>query len=109
MIIILPTITSGEKSFISENLGRANFFYVYDTEKSIGEVYTNKNLEQPHGVGIKTAEFILNHRADVLITPRIGDKSLDLLKGKVKIFKSTNKIVKENISSYLNGELEELI
>ena len=108
MIIVLPTKTSGEKSFISENLGRANYFYVYDSEKAIGEVYVNENLEQPHGVGIKTAEFILKHKADVLITPRIGDKSLDLLKGRVKMFKSIDKIVKDNIASFLNGELEEL-
>ncbi|MFA7076012.1 MAG: NifB/NifX family molybdenum-iron cluster-binding protein [Candidatus Izemoplasmatales bacterium] len=109
MIIVLPTKTSGEKSFISDNLGRANYFYVYDTEKNTGEVYINKNLDQPHGVGIKTAEFILNHHADVLITPRIGDKTLDLLKGRVKLYIATDKIVKENISSYLNNDLEELI
>jgi predicted Fe-Mo cluster-binding NifX family protein len=108
MRILLPTKTSGEKSFISENLGRANYFYLYDTEKSMGETYINENLNQPHGVGIKSAEFILNKKADVLITPRIGEKSLDLLAGKVKIYKSTDKIVKENIASFLNGELEEL-
>ena len=108
MIIILPTKTSGEKSFISENLGRSNYFYVYDTDKEIGEVFINKHLDQPHGVGIKIAEFILNHKADVLITPRVGEKSLDLLKGNVKIYKSTEKIVKENILSYLNSDLEEL-
>jgi predicted Fe-Mo cluster-binding NifX family protein len=108
MIIVLPTKTSGEKSFISENLGRANYFYVYDTDTKLGKVYVNKNLESPHGVGIKTAEFILNQKAAVLITPRVGDKSLELLQGKVKMYKSTDKIVKENIALYLNGELEEL-
>ena len=108
MIIILPTQTSGEKSFISENFARANFFYVYDTEQSVGHVYVNENLNSPHGVGIKTAEFILNKKCEVLITPRIGDKSLDLLKGHVKIYKSTDKIVKDNIQSYLNDELERL-
>jgi predicted Fe-Mo cluster-binding NifX family protein len=108
MIIVLPTKTSGEKSFISENLGRANYFYVYDTEKNQGEVYVNKHLNQPHGVGIKTAEFILNQKADVLITPRVGEKSLELLKGNVRIYASTDKIVKENINSFLSDELEEL-
>jgi predicted Fe-Mo cluster-binding NifX family protein len=108
MIIILPTKTSGEKSFISDNLGRANFFYVYDSDKKTGEVYINEHLDNPHGVGIKTAEFILNHKADLLITPRVGDKSFDLLKGKLKIYKSTDKIVKDNIESFFSGELEEL-
>ena len=108
MIIILPTKTSGEKSFISDNLGRANYFYVYDSDKEKGEVYVNKHLNQPHGVGIKIAEFILNQKADVLISPRVGEKSLELLKGNVRIYASTEKIVKENINSFLNDELEEL-
>jgi predicted Fe-Mo cluster-binding NifX family protein len=108
MIIIIPTKTSGEKSFISDNLGRANYFYVFDSNKNIGEVYINKHLDNPHGVGIKTAEFILNKHSDVLITPRVGEKSLELLKGKVKIYKSIDKIVKENIASFFNNDLEEL-
>ncbi|MDD3129334.1 MAG: NifB/NifX family molybdenum-iron cluster-binding protein [Candidatus Izemoplasmatales bacterium] len=108
MIIVLPTKTSGEKSFISENFGRANYFYVYDTEKKLGEVYVNENLDNPHGVGIKTAEFVLKHKADVLITPRIGGKSQEILIDKVKMYQATDKIVKENIESFLNGELKEL-
>jgi len=108
MIIVLPTKTSGEKAFISDNLGRANYFYVYDTEAKLGKVYMSKNLDSPHGVGIKTAEFILNQNADILITPRVGDKTLELLQGRVKMFKPTDKIVKDNIASFLNGELEEL-
>lgn len=108
MIIVLPTKTSGEKSFISENLGRASYFYVYDTENKTGKVYVNKNLESPHGVGIKTAEFILNQKTDILITPRVGDKSLELLQGKVKMYKPVDKIVKDNIALFLNGELEGL-
>lgn len=109
MIIVLPTKTSGEKSFVSENFGRSSYFYVYDTEKQIGETYINEYLENPHGVGIKTAEFVLKHKADIVISPRVGEKSMDLLQGKVRIFLPNDSIVKDNIKAFIEGELKELI
>lgn len=109
MIITLPTITSGEKSFISEKFGRCNFFYVYDTETGLGQVYTNAHKDDQGGAGIKAAEFVLNHKTDVLITPHVGEKTIAVLKTTdIKIFHSTSEIVKKNIESYLNNELEEL-
>lgn len=109
MIIVIPTKTSGEKSFISDNFGRCNFFYVYNTETKTGEVYINDNKDGQGGVGIKSAEFVLNKKADVLITPRVGEKALDVLKSTdLLIMASTDQIVKDIIQSYLNGELKEL-
>lgn len=109
MIIVIPTKEVGEKSFVSNNLGRANFFFVYDSEKKIGESYENTFKNEAHGAGVKTAEFLFKQKADVLITPRVGEKALELLLNtNVKIVKSTEKIVSENIKDYLKGVLEEL-
>lgn len=108
MIIALPTKTSGEKSFISDQFGRSNFFYIYNTETKTGQVYENEYKNAQGGVGVKASEFLLNKDVDVLIAPRVGEKALGVLKGNLKIFKCTDKIVKENIASYLNGELKEL-
>ena len=109
MIIALPTKTSGEKSFVSEHFGRSNYFYIYNTETKLGEAYINANKDGQGGVGIKSCEFILNKDVEVLITPSVGEKSLKVLnEGEIKIYKCTDKIVKENIESYLNGELKEL-
>ncbi|XMB73156.1 NifB/NifX family molybdenum-iron cluster-binding protein [Mycoplasmatota bacterium WC30] len=109
MIIALPTKTSGEKSFISEHFGRSNFYYIYNTETATGKVYINPFKDAQGGAGIKASEFILQHNTDVLITPRVGEKALKVFKAsEISIYKSTDKIVKENIASYLNKELEEL-
>ncbi len=109
MIIVMPTKTSGEKSFISDHFGRCNFFYVFDTELNKGEVYINKYKDGQGGVGIKSAEFVLSKKADVLITPQVGEKALNVLQSaNLKIYKSTDQIVKDNIVCYLNGELKEL-
>ncbi len=109
MKIVLPTKTSGEKSFIDDHFGRCNFFYVYDTDKEIGEVYINEFKDGQGGVGIKAVEFILNKKVDVLITPRVGEKAMKILSTTdVKLYKNTDKIVKDNIASFINGELKEL-
>ncbi len=107
MIVALPTETSGEKSFISEHFGRSNFYYIYNTETATGEVFINPFKDAQGGAGIKASEFILEHKTDVLITPRVGEKALRVFKSSaIVMYKSTDKIVKENIASFLNKELE---
>ncbi len=109
MKIVIPTRENNDKSLVSDQLGRTNYFYVYDSENHTGVFYENTYLKENHGAGVKTAEFILKEKADVLITPRIGEKALDiLLETKVKMYKSTGKVVKENIKDLLSGVLEEL-
>lgn len=109
MILFIPTQTDSDKSLVSEQLGRANFFYVYDTDKKDGVFYKNSFLNENHGAGVKTAEFIIKQKANVLLTPRVGEKALDiLLDTDVKMYKTNGKVVKEIINDFLNQKLEEL-
>jgi len=109
MIVVIPTKDVGEKSVVSDQLGRTKYFNVYDTDALSGKVFNNISKNENHGAGVKTVEFLLNQNADILITPRVGKKALDLLlETDVKIYQSNAKIVKENIKDFLNDELEEL-
>lgn len=109
MIIFIPTRDNTEKSIASEQLGRANYFYIYDTSTDQGLFYENTFKNENHGAGVKTIEFMIKENVDVLITPRVGEKSLDLLlDSNVKIYKSNGKIVKEMIRDLLDKELEAL-
>ncbi len=107
MIIALPCVNKEENAFVSENLGRTNYFYIYDTNLKSGEFFANDRKDQTHGAGIKTAEFLLQNKVEVLITPRVGEKALDVLRGNLKIFLSENKSIEENIELYLKNELKE--
>ena len=109
MVLFIPTQGDSEKAMVSEQLGRANYFYVYWTDEHKGKFYKNTFLNENHGAGVKTAEFILKNKTDVLITPRVGEKVYDLLADTtVKCVKPNGKIVKEVIQDYLQGELEDL-
>jgi predicted Fe-Mo cluster-binding NifX family protein len=108
MIITIPCVTGDKDSIVSDNFGRANFFYIFDTEKNQGQIFENEKKIQPHGVGIKTAEFILSKKTDVLIAPRVGEKAFDLLRDNLKIYLSDNVGASKNIELFLAGKLEEL-
>jgi predicted Fe-Mo cluster-binding NifX family protein len=103
MIILLPTKTSGEKSFLSENVSNCNFFYVYNTDHEYGEVYINDEL-------LSADKLIEDKKVDILI---VLEKEEDLLKKLnntgLNIYQGINKIVKDNISSLLEGHLNQII
>ncbi|QLY40692.1 dinitrogenase iron-molybdenum cofactor biosynthesis protein [Hujiaoplasma nucleasis] len=109
MKILIPSKEKNDKSLVSDQLGRTTYFYLYDTDIHEGQFIENLYVKENHGAGVKTAEFILKNHVDYLITPRIGEKALDLLLDtQVKIYQSNGKIVKENIKDLLSGTLEEL-
>jgi len=109
MIIFIPARKDSNKSLVSEQLGRANFFYVFDTDTKTEQIYDNHFKLENHGAGVKTVEFILKQNTDCLITPRVGEKSLELLLDTdVKIYKANGKIIKEIISDLHHDNLEEL-
>lgn len=110
MIIILPVKENTENTRVSEHFGRTNYFFIYDTDLKTIDLISNKNKDGQGGVGIKSSEFILDSDAEVLITPRVGEKALRVLKDSgIKIFKAVDQTALENIELYLKGELEGLI
>lgn len=109
MKIALPTVDNKENTKVSEHFGRSNYFFFYDTTSKTFEVVPNKNKDGQGGVGIKSSELILNSDIDVLITPRLGEKALRVLReGNIEIMKTVDKTALENIELYLKGELEGL-
>jgi len=109
MIIALPTVDKTENTKVSEHFGRSNCFFFYDTDQKTFEVIENKNKDGQGGVGIKSSEFILDKNTDVLITPRLGEKALRVIKDSgVTIMKTVDKTALENIELYFKGELEGL-
>ena len=108
MIIAIPTSTSGEKSFVSEHFSKCNYFYIFDTETNEGHAYNNKFKKNSHGGGRSVANFLLSLGAKVIIVKEMGPGAMESVGDKAEVFKATDKIVKENIDSYLKQELKKL-
>jgi predicted Fe-Mo cluster-binding NifX family protein len=73
----------GEKldSLVDPRFGRATRFILYDTETASCEAISNaQGMDAAQGAGIKAAETISRHGAQVLITGHCGPNAFEALK-----------------------------
>jgi predicted Fe-Mo cluster-binding NifX family protein len=109
MKIMLPVDNNNYDAHVSNQLGRSEFFLVYDMDNSQGDFYKNEYKNENHGAGVKTAEFILKNKCHALITPRVGERALEiLLETDVKIYQSIDGSVTDNLQALKTNNLEVL-
>lgn len=106
MKIAIPVNEKSMKAKVSENFGRAEYFLIYDLDSKGNDFIDNKAASTPGGAGIIAAQTVVDSGVDVLITPRCGKNAADvLLAGGVKIYKSEDISVEENIEKLKEKEL----
>lgn len=109
MRIAIPVGEKKEKADIYETFGRAPYFLIYETDSKDIVFIDNENNQGQGGVGIKTAQLMLDNNIDSVIVPRCGENATNVLKsGKVKIFKMVGTSVGENLQAFQEGKLSEL-
>ena len=66
---------------VDSRFGRASKFLLVDTEKMAFELIENiQSLDLPQGAGIQTAQNIIQHSPDVVLTGNCGPKAFKVLK-----------------------------
>lgn len=89
--------------------GRAPYMLFADTDCGQLEVLANPAAEAQGGAGIKAAQFLVDNKADVLITVRCGENAAEVFQeAEVEIYKASPLTAEENVKQYLAGELEKL-
>ena len=107
MKIIIP-LDENQKD-VCVSFGRTPLFLLYDTETKEKECLVNPAAEAEGGAGILAAQFVVDHKAQVLITVRCGENAAEVLKAAgIKICKSAAVDAMENVALYEEGKLEEL-
>ncbi|MCP4219134.1 MAG: hypothetical protein GY765_31150 [bacterium] len=93
---------TGLNSKMDNRFGRAAYFLVYDTEeKKIISLEENKYKDQAQGVGIKTANYVVENGCRVAIGAKMGPKSETILQeAGVSIITFTGGTAKEAIDTY---------
>jgi predicted Fe-Mo cluster-binding NifX family protein len=94
-------------SMVDPRFGRAAQFLVYDTDTASYEVVSNsQSLEAAQGAGIKAAETISKHGAQVVITGHCGPKAFSTLKaaGIEIIIGADGLSVSEAVDKYQSGQ-----
>jgi predicted Fe-Mo cluster-binding NifX family protein len=96
-VLIAIENNAGMDSILDRRFGRAGYFLVYDTdEKKILTIQENQFKNDGHGVGIKTATFVIENGCQAVIGAQPGPKAAAILEqANVKMIIDDKGTVKE--------------
>ena len=105
MKIAIPV--DDNKKDVCVSFGRTPYFLFCDTETGKSEVDINPAADAEGGAGLKSAQFVVDHEPDVLITVRCGENAAEvLLAADMKIYKAQGTDAEENIKLLQEGKLD---
>jgi len=106
MKIAIPVDDKTMDTKVCISFGRTPYFLIYDTESKESTFLDNAAASSPGGAGILAAQFVVDNKANVLLTPRCGQNAADVINGaNIKIYKTMNDSLKDNIDDFNKGEL----
>lgn len=106
MKIVIPVEENSLQTKVCMSFGRTPYFLIYDAEKEEKIIIDNSAAASRGGAGIKAAQLLVDNQADILITPRCGENAAEALKASgIKMYKTINDCVQDNIDALLKGNL----
>jgi predicted Fe-Mo cluster-binding NifX family protein len=101
-VLIAIENNAGLDSTLDTRLGRAGYFLVYDTdEQKILFIQENLFKNEGHGVGIKTATFVIENGCQAVIGAQPGPKAAAILgQANVKMIVDDKGTVKEALERH---------
>lgn len=107
MKIAIPV--NEDKKTVCASFGRAPFFAVADTETNQTEYISNSAQSSQGGAGIKSAQALIDHKINVLLTPRCGENAIEVLKAAdIPVYSTTSILTEDNIKAFNEGGLTPL-
>lgn len=109
MKIAIPVEDNSLQSKVCISFGRTPYFLIYDVETKQSNFIDNSAAASEGGAGIKAAQAIVDTGSKVLITPRCGENAEEVLNAAdIKIYKTMNDVIMDNIEAFNKGNLKEL-
>lgn len=106
MKIAMPVDDKTTESSVCISFGRTPYFLIYDTESKESIFLENSAASSQGGAGIKAAQTVVDSQVAALLTPRCGENAaLVINKANVKIYKTINDSIKDNIAAFEEGRL----
>ena len=92
---------------VDDRFGRcANFIFV-DPDTMSFETAPNPGAMVGGGAGIQAAQFIVDHKAEIVLTGHVGPKAFEALNaGGIEVFTGISGTVKEALSQFQNKQLK---
>lgn len=106
MKIAIPMNESNADMQVCPSFGRAPVFLLHDTKTGKTEFHANPAADAPGGAGLKSAQYVVDRKADVLITVRCGENAAQVFRAAgVSIYKASDKTAAENLAAFEKGSL----
>jgi len=106
MKIAIPVESNSMEANISASFGRSAYFLIYDTTNQNAEYLLNKAADSQGGAGIKAAQLMIDANINILLTPRCGEKAMDIFnETDIKLYQTRGTSIPYNLNSCLGGEL----
>jgi predicted Fe-Mo cluster-binding NifX family protein len=110
MKIAIPADDKSMGTNVCQSFGRTPYFLIYDTESKESIFLDNSAAASQGGAGIKAAQTIVDNKVSALLTPRCGENAAQVMKAaNIKIYKTVNNSIVDNIDALNNGELSLLV
>ncbi len=111
MRLCITSSGSNLDSLVDPRFGRCLYFiFINSDDFEEIEVVKNEGINAIRGAGVQSAQTVIDHQAEAVITGNIGPNSFFILNSsKIKIFQSpSGEIVKKVISLFKEGKLIEI-
>lgn len=106
MKVAIPVESETTNPRVCISFGRAPYYLIYNTENDSQEFVSNSAATSQGGAGIRAAQALLDEGIEAVITPRCGENAATVLNGGgVKMYRTVNDNVSENIKLLKEGKL----
>ena len=108
MKIVVTSTGNTLDSPIDPRFGRCQFFVFVDPETMEFEAAENEAVMSAGGAGPQAAQFVANKGAEAVLTGNVGPNAASSLAAAgIKVFVGARGTVKETVSLFKNGQLQE--
>lgn len=109
MKIFISAQSKTKDALMDPRFGRCQVFQVYDTNTNEFVVIDNPAYTSASGAGIQASNFLIDQKADVLITGHLGPNAQEVLKdSKIKVYTSIPKSINDILKDYMENKLVEI-
>ncbi len=106
MILAIPVKNNSKDTLINKSFGRAPYFCIIDLEKNAKHFIPNNAANDNGGVGVKASQILVDQNVEAVILPQCGENAAKVFEAaKIKIYKTINESIEDNIEAYHKQEL----
>ena len=107
MKIAIPVDIQDGQAQVCKAFGRSPYYAIYITDTKELEFIRNPAITSPGGAGVQAAQWLVNFKVDIIISPRVGDNAFRVFESaKITMYEAIEGSVIENVEALSLGKLK---